>query len=134
MTLKEALSKIGDDIVTDAKSTLKSKNKIATGDLYNSVKYTVQGSELTFQMSTYAKYVDAGRKAGKWAPVDSIKAWCKVKGIDTSLAYVINRSIKENGIKPTYFFTTPFSKYTANLDDVLDKYIDDQIEDILNIL
>jgi hypothetical protein len=122
MTLNEALTKIGDDIISDARSTLKRQGHLATGKLYNSMKAVVNKSELTFELESYARYVDQGRRAGKFAPVKAIKDWCKVKGIDQSLAYVINRSIYENGIKPSLFFTNAFEAYAENIDEVLDKY------------
>lgn len=130
MTLQEALQKIGNDIISDARSTLKKQGHLATGKLYNSMKAVVNKSELTFELESYARYVDQGRRPGKYAPVKAIKEWCKVKGIDQSLAYVINRSIMENGIKPSLFFTNAFEAYSENIDEVLDKYIDTLLEDI----
>lgn len=131
MTLQEALQKIGDNIISDARSTLKKQGHLATGKLYNSMKAVVNKSELTFELESYARYVDQGRRPGKYAPVKAIKEWCKVKGIDQSLAYVINRSIMENGIKPpSLFFTNAFEAYAENIDEVLDKYIDTLLEDI----
>lgn len=130
MTLEQALQKIGDNIISDARSTLKRQGHLATGKLYNSMKAVVNKSELTFELESYARYVDKGRKPGKYAPVKAIKEWCKVKGIDQSLAYVINRSIMENGIKPSLFFTNAFEAYAENIDEVLDKYIDTLLEDI----
>lgn len=130
MTLNEALTKIGNDIISDARSTLNKQGHRATSKLYNSLKAVINKSELSFEMESYARYVDQGRRPGKFAPVKAIKEWCKVKGIDQSLAYVINRSIYENGIKPSLFFTNAFESYAENLDDVLDKYIDTLLEDL----
>lgn len=130
MTLTQALEKIGDNIIKDAKSTLKKQGHLASGKLYNSLKAVVNKSELTFELESYARYVDQGRLPGKYAPVKAIKDWCKVKGIDQSLAYVINRSIYENGIKPSLFFTNAFEAYAENLDEVLDKYTDTLLEDL----
>ena len=130
MTLKDALQKIGDDIIKDARLTLKKQGHRATGKLMDSMKAVVNKSELTFELESYARYVDQGRRPGKYAPVKAIKDWCKVKGIDQSLAFVINRSIYENGIKPSLFFTNAFESYEENLDDVLDKYCETLLEDI----
>ena len=130
MTLNEALTKIGNDIIKDARSTLKKQGHRATGKLMDSMKAVVNKSELTFELESYARYVDQGRRPGKYAPVKAIKDWCKVKGIDQSLAYVINRSIYENGIKPSLFFTNAFEAYEENLDEVLDKYVDTLLEDL----
>jgi hypothetical protein len=73
----------------------------------------------------YGYVVDQGRKAGKGVPPDALKAWIRQKPIRlrdlktgsfvkqteagvNSLAYLINRKIKQKGIAPTYFFQTPF--------------------------
>ncbi len=130
MTLNEALTKIGNDIIADARSTLNKQGHRATGKLYNSLKAVINKSELSFEMESYARYVDQGRRAGKYAPVKAIKDWCKIKGIDQSLAYVINRSIFEKGIKPSLFFTNAFDAYEENLDEVLDKYCETLLENI----
>lgn len=130
MNLQEALTKIGNDIIKDARATLKKQGHRATGKLMDTMKAVVNKSELTFELESYARYVDKGRRPGKYAPVKAIKDWCKVKGIDQSLAYVINRSIYENGIKPSLFFTNAFDAYAENLDEVLDKYIDALLEDL----
>lgn len=75
--------------------------------------------------NTYGKYVDEGRKPGKGVPPSALKAWIRqkpirlrdlktgafVKATDAkidSLAFLINRKIKQKGIAPTYFFQTPF--------------------------
>lgn len=130
MTLENALQKIGSDIIADARSTLKQQGHRATGRLMDTMKAVVNKSELSFELEAYAKYVDQGRRPGKYAPVKAIKDWCRVKGIDQSLAYVINRSIYENGIKPSLFFTNAFESYSENLDEVLDKYTDTLLEDL----
>lgn len=130
MTLQEILEEVGDLIVQDAKATLKKKNKIATGNLYNSVKYSIEDSSLSFQMEQYGKWVDRGRKPGKGIPVNDLKAWLKLKGIDQSLSYVINKKIREKGIKGNFFFSAAYNKYTQHqrLDRLIDKYVQDVLD------
>lgn len=131
MTLDDALLRIGENIITDAKTALKKQGHIATGSLYNSMKAKVEASQLSFELTSYAKYVDEGRKPGKYAPVQSIKDWCKVKGINTNLSYVINRKIKEKGIKPSLFFTIAYEKNLETMDDMIDAYMDDLFDDMM---
>lgn len=132
MTYKQALEKIGENIVADAKTTLKKQGHIATGTLYNSIKSKINGdNQITFDLTPYARYVDVGRKKGKWAPPQAIKDWCKVKGIDQKYAYVINKKIYEEGIKPSLFFTNAFEKNTKKMDDLIDAYMDGLLDDLL---
>lgn len=121
--LEEALKEIGNKVVVDAKSNLKKNNKLASGNLYNSIKYNIEKSKLSFEMLQYGYWVDKGRKPGKGVPVDELKKWMKLKNIDMKYSYVINRKIKEKGIKPTFFFTMAYEKNTKDIDDILDKYI-----------
>lgn len=132
MTLTDALGEIGKNIITDAKKTLKKQGHIATGNLYNTMNYVVNKNELSFDLSLYAKYVDQGRRPGKGIPVDSLKKWLKIKGLDENLSFIINKKIREKGIKPSNFFTNAFDSHVENIDDVLDKYVDEYVEDQLN--
>ena len=131
MTYKQALAKIGENIVADAKTTLKKQGHIATGTLYNSIKSKISNEQITFELTPSARYVDLGRKKGKWAPPQAIRDWCKVKGIDQKYAYVINKKIYEEGIKPSLFFTNAFEKNTKNMDELIDAYMDGLLDDLL---
>lgn len=131
MELKDALLKVGNNIISDARAILKQQGHLATKELYNSMKAVVIEDELSFELTAYARYVDQGRKPGKYAPPDAIKKWCKVKGIKQSLAYVINRKIYLDGIKASNFFTDAYDKNMENLDDQLDAYVQDMIDEIL---
>lgn len=131
MELKDALLKVGNNVISDARAILKQQGHLATKELYNSMKAVVIEDELSFELTDYARYVDQGRKPGKYAPPDAIKKWCKVKGIKQSLAYVINIKIYLDGIKASNFFTDAYDKNMENLDDQLDAYVQDMIDEIL---
>ena len=83
-------------------------------------------------MAHYWKYVDNGRKAGKWPPIDKIIEWIKVKPIipdnrfgrlptEKQLAYLIGRKIYEKGIEP---------KHTLHnsINDIMDTIFMDELE------
>ena len=131
MTYKQALAKIGENIIADARTTLKNQGHIATGNLYDSMKSKISNEQITFELTPYARYVDVGRKKGKYAPPQAIKDWCKVKGIDQKYAYVINKKIYEEGIKPSLFFTNAFEKNTKNMDELIDAYMDGLLDELL---
>ena len=101
---------------------LVNKNKVASGDLYNSIGCLVEQNGTTYEVSLelehYWKFIEEGIKpAGKyknagWKIYPFILEWIKVKPViprpmangklpsEKSLAYLITRSIKEHGIKP----------------------------------
>ena len=103
-------------VVTNAKSILTSNKKIASGRLVNSVRYTIdpQG-KISFLYATEGKWVTFGRRKGsRQPPTAPIEQWIKQKGIkgrdsrgrfitDKSLAYLIARGIKRDGIEPLPF-------------------------------
>lgn len=130
MTLKDLLENIGEKIVLDAKGTLRKNGKMASKNLYDSIKYKISGTqeqeELEFEMESYGKYVDSGRKPGsKMPPKHSLDAWLKIKNISLKYDYVIRRSIAKKGIKPTYFFTDAYEKYTDDLDKQMEDYLNE---------
>jgi len=122
MNLEEALAVIGKKVVKDARANLTRAKKRASGNLYNTLKYVVEDSKLKFEMASYGRYVDQGRKPGKYVPVNSLKEWMKIKGIDSKYSFVINRAIKERGIKATFFFTRAYDNNEKQLDKVIESY------------
>ena len=90
--------------------------KTASRKLIDSVKSNVvvgdQSYEVTLTLQDYWKYVEHGRKPGKFPPVGAILNWISVKPIiprpdadgnipsPKSLAYLIGRKIEQEGIEP----------------------------------
>ena len=104
-------------VVTNAKSILTRSKKIASGRLVNSIRYNInpQG-KISFLYATEGKWVTLGRRKGsKQPPPAPIEQWIKQKGLkgrdpktgrfitDKSLAYLIARGIKRDGIEPLPF-------------------------------
>ena len=132
----EVLNKYGQLLVEEYKSRLDSENITASSKLKNSVKYILNVNdadiELNLSLAHYWKYVDNGRKAGKWPPIDKIIEWIKVKPIipdnrfgrlptEKQLAYLIGRKIYEKGIEP---------KHTLHnsINDIMDTIFMDELE------
>jgi hypothetical protein len=103
-------------VVTNAKSILLRNKKIATGALYNSVRYVVNAKgQIEFLYAPEGKWVTQGRRKGaRFPPPGPISQWIKTKGIkavssqgkpisEKSLTYLISRGISEKGIKPLPF-------------------------------
>lgn len=95
------------------KEKLKADNRVATGNLINSIKTKVrQGKDyfsVVFNAAEYWKYVEEGRNAGKWPPREAILNWIRAKKIlprpdangklptEQQLSFLIQRAIGENG-------------------------------------
>mgnify|MGYP003675135661 FL=1 len=80
--------------------------------------------------------VDKGRKAGKGIPINVLDEWIRTKPVRLrdlktgaflqktparmkSLSYLINRKIKEEGIKASNFFSEPFEQEFRKLPEQL---------------
>ncbi len=92
-------------------------DKRSSGNLIRSIQPVnseMEGSRITGAMSlaSYWKYVENGRRAGKWPPYDAILRWVTEKPVipragkggriptDKQLAFLIQRKIGLEGIKP----------------------------------
>lgn len=92
-------------------------DKRSSGNLIRSIQPVnseIEGSRITGAMSlaSYWKYVENGRKAGKWPPYDAILKWVTEKPVvpragkggriptEKQLAFLVQRKIGLEGIKP----------------------------------
>lgn len=100
-------------------------DKIASGKLYNSIDVqTIEdklGIYLKVKSLHYLKYVNYGRKPGKFPPISSIKRWVEIKKIDkkfkqnvNNTAYIIAKSIAKKGVKPTYIIEKTINDLQKN--------------------
>ena len=92
-------------------------DRIASGDLLNNIEYEVTRDGFTVtiyvKMRDYWYYVENGRKAGKWPPIQNILDWIKIKPVlprpnaegklptPQQLAFLIARKIGEEGTEGT---------------------------------
>ena len=163
--IEDALNEFGKDVVRLAKinigatRTVKGKRRRIdnTGTLRKSLDYAVKVSKNSFsffiEMEDYGEWVDKGRKPGKGIPQKELFSWIKSKPIRVrdlktnsfvkqtesrikSLAYLINRKIKEEGIAATNFLSDPFEKKFKELPKELqeayaldlEKFLDNSLE------
>jgi hypothetical protein len=110
------LNDFGKLLVEEYKDNLILNNVNASDNLYNSVKYMLDvGSkkfEVKLQLADYWKYVENGRKPGKWPPISAIEKWIEIKPVlprpmangqlptNKQLAFLIARKIGLEGIQP----------------------------------
>lgn len=109
------------------KQSLVADNKVASGSLTKNiksrVKYDGKWLEIILSLEDYWKYVEYGRKPGKFPPIDKIRNWILIKPIlprplsngklptTNQLAYLISRKIATKGIKPTYALRDSITKF-----------------------
>lgn len=124
---------------------------VASGDLLNSLGLDVQPKVKLFgqiyrmqiRMAEHGEYLDKGRKPGKGLPPRVLEEWlqlpnvlARITGQDArlkdyqikSLAFVINRSIKQKGIKPKNWLQPAFDKVTPKIAGVVEAAISEDIE------
>lgn len=110
------LNDFGKFLVEEYKDKLILNNVNASDTLYNSVTYMVKNGNSVFEvqlsLEDYWKYVENGRKPGKWPPISAIEKWIEIKPVlprpmangqlptNKQLAFLIARKIGLEGIAP----------------------------------
>lgn len=162
--LDKALNDFKRYVIKESKSNLTRMKKNASKRLYNSIKgeykHTNKDFDVTFQMEAYGEYQDKGVNGkvkkypgvkrsytNKMPPPSKLDKWIVKRGIAPrdkngkfisrkSVQFMISRGIYRNGIKPTLFFTKPFTNALKRLPkEMTEAYgvdIDKFIKDILN--
>ena len=138
--LRKVLEDLGKFLVEEYRDNLILNNKNASDELYNSVRYIIDGKtkgrfEVNLELMDYWKYIENGRKAGKMPPIKAIEKWIEVKPVlprpmangklptTKQLAYLISRKIGLEGIKPQPLL----QQSVDNVMDVMMEYIEDAI-------
>ena len=109
----DTLNQYRETIENEYKEKLTEEGRKATGTLINSISTTIkQGASeytVTMYVADYFKYIEEGRKAGKFPPQEAILKWIRVKPIlprpdnngklptEKQLAFLISRAIAQNG-------------------------------------
>lgn len=160
----DTLDKFRKRVIAEARKNLTRMNKNSSKDLHSSLdselEVSRQSFSLQFFMMEYGEYVDkgvSGKKkkyntpysyTTKMPPSRVFDKWMIRKGLDgvrdkegkfikrKSLSYLIARSVFNNGLKPSLFFTKPFEREFMKLDkDLLEAFgldIDEFLEQTLN--
>jgi hypothetical protein len=134
--VEAVLNKFAKRVIQQAKQNLTKKKKNSSKQLYESLDYELSvgpnSFSLTFEMEDYGEFQDKGvsgvkrkfntpyKYTNKMPPPKAFAQWVVRKGLQgirdkqgrfiprKSLQYLIARSVYNNGIKPSYFFSNPF--------------------------
>jgi hypothetical protein len=148
--VKDELNRFAKYVISQSRANLTRGKKNSSKDLYNSldseVKVSKNSFELSFLMEDYGLFQDKGVSGvkkkystpysytSKMPPPSKMDKWIVKKGIAPrdkdgkfisrkSLQFMIARSIYNNGIKPSLFFTKPFEKAFKGLSkDLIEAY------------
>jgi len=149
--LEKELKNFAKYVITKSRMNLKSLGKNSSGALYKSldseVKVSKNSFQLEFLMEDYGIFQDKGvsgikkkyntpyRYTNKMPPPSKMDKWIVRKGLKgvrgkdgkfisrKSLQFMIARSIYNNGIAPSMFFTKPFEKAFKGLSkDLLEPF------------
>lgn len=152
--VKAVLNKFGKLLVEEYRNNLTEKNVNASKTLFNSISYIVEGNGTNFvvklKLEDYYKYVENGRKAGKFPPINKIEKWVEIKPViprpmangklptTKQLAFLISRKIALEGIKPRPLLQQSidevFDEIKERLEEALIKDIESEFEIIKGIM
>ena len=159
----KVLDKFRKRVITEARKNLTRLKKNASSDLYGSLDSELdvnpRSFSLQFFMADYGKFVDEGVSGKnkkyntpysyttKMPPPRAFEKWISTRGIQgrdkkgrfmshKTLSFLIARSVFNNGMKPSLFFTKPFEREFMKLDnELLEAFgldIDEFLEQTLN--
>lgn len=119
-------------------------DRIASGDLLNNIEYEITRGDFTYtiyvKMKDYWYYVENGRRAGKWPPIDNILNWIRVKPVlprpnaegklptPQQLAFLISRKIGEEGTEGTQDLRKATDTIWDTFEDRLYEAIDEDVD------
>lgn len=156
--VKKVLTKFRDLVIKDAKKELVRQGKKSSGNLYNTIDGEVEvyknSFRMYFELGDYGEFVDKGvsgtkkkyktpfKFTNKMPPPKEIEKWVKKKGLKgrnkkgrfithKSLSFLIARSIKQKGMKPSLYFTKPFNKHFKKLSSDIVEAFGLEIDDFL---
>ena len=147
--LQQVLDDFTKDVAETYKGLLLRDGKNATGELISSIRpmtpELVDGAfECLLSLAPHWKYVENGRKAGKFPPIDNILDWVKAKPqlarpnrldrkeiTPKQLAFLVARKIATKGIQPGNQLEEAIDIVYARWKDRIDAAITADIENIL---
>lgn len=147
--LQIALNSFIEDFINTYKGLLIRDNKKASGNLISSLKpvsieFTNNKYQCSIQIADYWKYVEYGRRPGKFPPINSILNWIKIKPViprpmnglkpptEPQLAFLIARKIARYGIQPGNQFTEAlkltWTKWEQTISDAISEDLNQAID------
>ena len=147
------LNDFGKELADKYQRKIVNDDAVSSGKLLNSIRYIFNKNntsfEISMEMAEYWKYVENGRKSGKFPPISAIREWVSVKKVmprpyngklptENQLAFLIARSISKNGIRPKPIFNdtldNAMNDFENGLEDAFTKDIENEMDKITVLL
>ena len=149
--LQNALEGFINDFIATYKMYLIRDNKKASGNLVRSLKpVSIQFNNNKIQgeiyIAEYWKYVEWGRKPGKFPPVNKILDWIKIKPVlprpmnglkpptEKQLAFLISRKIAREGIPAGNQYTDALDETWKRWEQNISKAISEDLNNTIEIV
>ena len=147
--LQQALDDFTKDVAETYRGLLLRDGKNATGELISSIHpmtpELVNGTfECSLSLAPHWKYVENGRRPGKFPPIDNILEWVKAKPqlarpnrldrkelVPKQLAFLVARKIATKGIQPGNQLEEAIDIVYARWKDRIDAAITADIETVI---
>lgn len=149
--LEQVLTEYAKELEEKYKRNLESSGRKASGQLLTSINYNIVINDneyaIDFNLEDYWKYVEEGRGAGKFPPVNKILEWIRIKPVlpypdkngklptEKQLAFLISRKIADEGFEGSHDLSDTLEEvdYETKIQDALDMDILGCIDEIMTI-
>lgn len=149
--LQTALNSFIEDFIRTYKGLLIRDGKKASGNLISSLKpvsieFSNNKMQGSIEIASYWKYVEYGRRPGKFPPVNKILDWIKIKPViprpinglkaptEKQLAFLISRKIARDGIKPGNQYEEAMNIVWARWEKPISDAISKDLQEIVDLV
>lgn len=148
--LEKAIGSFVDEFIKVYRGLLIRDGKKATGNLISSLKpvsvdFEGKGYVGSISLASYWKYVEYGRRPGKFPPPDKILEWVKVKPVlprpingikptEKQLAFLISRKIARDGIEAGNQFSEALDIAWSRKSIEISKAIEKDLQEKINLI
>ena len=147
--LQKVLGEFAQELRNRYQDNLIRDDKIASGNLLNSIDYKVQYDDraiwVELHLEDYYKWVENGRGPGKFPPPDKILEWIRIKPVipddrggklptEQQLVYLIGNKISEEGIKPGNQLHKAMDNIFPQFEEKIDEAIAQDVNEAIDII
>lgn len=151
-TLESIVQQLADILIDLYRQELTSGKINSSGNLYNTIRSQVITNNQVITgdliLNDYWKYIESGRKPGRFPNIQAIKEWIRQKPVIPSgrnklpttdqLAYLISRKIATKGIQGKHILERAIeileSRYSQVIEDRVTQEVTKQVDNQLKLL